>query len=79
MLVSAQTEKKSEEVMADPIYRRKEAADYLSISLTTLWEWCKAGRLPHPIKMGPRAVGWRKSTLDQFISSREAATEQAGA
>ena len=62
----------------DKIYRAKEAMAYLSVSSTTLYEWVHKGLLPAPIKLGPRASGWRQSTLDAFIARRQAATEQAG-
>jgi prophage regulatory protein len=40
----------------------------------TLYNWVKAGLLPKPIKIGPRASGWRESTLNAYIASREAAS-----
>lgn len=63
--------------MEDRIYRVKDAMAYLNVSRTTLHEWVQKGLLPRALSLGPRAVGWRKSTLDSFIESRQAATEQA--
>jgi prophage regulatory protein len=64
--------------MEDPIYRPKQAMSYLGVQRTALYQWVRNGLLAAPIKLGPRARGWRKSTLDKFIESRQAATEQAG-
>jgi len=58
--------------MDDPIIRPREAMRMLGIKNTTLYEWVKQGLLPAPIKLGPRATGWRKSTLDAFLDGRAA-------
>lgn len=57
----------------DPIIRPRDAMRMLGIKNTALYQWIKQGLLPAPIKIGPRASGWRKSTLDAFIAKREAA------
>lgn len=55
----------------DPIIRPSAAKHMLGITTTTLYDWVKRGLLPRPIKLGPRATGWRKSTLDKFIAQRQ--------
>lgn len=57
----------------DPIIRPRDAMRMLGIKNTALYQWVKQGLLPPPIKLGPRASGWRKSTLDAYIAKREAA------
>jgi prophage regulatory protein len=65
--------------MDDPIFRPRDAAAYLGIGLTMLYQLARDKQLPRAIKIGHRASGWRKSTLDKFIDSRQAATEADGA
>lgn len=45
------------------IYRRREAAALLGLSIATLERWARAGIGPKCIKIGPRACGYRGSDL----------------
>lgn len=63
--------------MSDPILRPARAAEYLGVHRSTLNTWVKAGTLSAPIQLGERAVGWRQSQLDAFLSARQQAAEQA--
>lgn len=58
----------------DPIIPRAQArTDYLgNIHKTTLWRWEKTGKLPPPIRLSSRVIGWRKSTLEAFIAQHQA-------
>jgi prophage regulatory protein len=40
---------------------------------TTIYDWVKAGRFPRPVKIGPRAIGWRESDIAEWLASREVA------
>lgn len=63
----------------DPIVTRAAARTILGgISRDAMHEWEKSGRLPPPIYLSPRVVGWRRSTLEKFIAER-AAGSGAGA
>jgi excisionase family DNA binding protein len=57
----------------DPILRPRDAAAYLAISRPTLYRWVNEGVLPRPIKLGKNTSGWRRSALDDFITSRAVA------
>lgn len=59
--------------MDDPIIRPRQARRLLGIGNTTLYKLVKDGALPAPMKISPRASGWRKSVLDAYIAKREAA------
>jgi predicted DNA-binding transcriptional regulator AlpA len=65
-------------INSDPLLTEEEAAGYLSLARTTLTVWrCKyPDRLPY-IKMGKKAVRYRKSALDQFIK-QQTVTDGAG-
>lgn len=55
----------------DPIVRPNEAAALLGISRRTLYAWVGRGLLPKPVELGPRARGYRQSTLRAFLDSRQ--------
>lgn len=61
------------------ILRTKDVCSYLGISRSTLHSLRKSGEFPPPIQLLRRGVGWRLSTVEQFLNSRsEAASgEQA--
>jgi predicted DNA-binding transcriptional regulator AlpA len=40
------------------------------IGRTTAYNLIRSGALEAPLKLGPRACGWRLSTLDAFLNSR---------
>lgn len=63
--------------MPDPVLRPARAAEYLGVHRTTLYLWVRQGALVAPIQLGERAVGWRQSQLDAFLSARQQAAEQA--
>jgi excisionase family DNA binding protein len=48
---------------------RKQAAEYLGISIPTLARWASTGNGPTYYKLG-RKVRYNPTDLDQFISSR---------
>ena len=42
----------------------------VSASKTSIYAWVKSGNFPPPVKLGVRAVAWRRSDVDAWISSR---------
>ncbi|MHB8211049.1 MAG: helix-turn-helix transcriptional regulator [Acidithiobacillus sp.] len=42
----------------------------VNASKTSIYGWMKAGDFPQPVKLGPRAVAWRRSDVDRWIGSR---------
>lgn len=57
--------------MSQAILRPKAAAEYLGITVSTLYRWA-ADRpdFPKRIKMGALASGWRKSDLDAWLERK---------
>jgi predicted DNA-binding transcriptional regulator AlpA len=58
--------KSSASIVVEPpqrIYSAREAAKLFSVSLATWNRYVAANRVPHPIKMGPRRIGWLESEL----------------
>ena len=54
------------------VLRPREAARYLGISRSTLDRWRKSGEFPKALQLGAQSIGWRKSTLDEWLDSRPA-------
>lgn len=52
--------------------RLKEAANYLNISLATLWRYGENPDFPPKIRLSSRCVCFRKSDLDNWLKSKEA-------
>ncbi|WP_075878624.1 AlpA family phage regulatory protein [Vreelandella massiliensis] len=40
-----------------------EVCKRYNISRSTLWRWRSLGRVPPPVRLGPRAVRWSLQTL----------------
>lgn len=49
------------------ILRTTELLALIGVSRMTLWRWLKAGTFPQPIKLGTRAVGWRKAEVEEWV------------
>lgn len=45
------------------VLRPKAAADFLSVSRTTLWRLAREGRIAPPLQIGARARGWTMADL----------------
>ena len=56
----------------------KQAADLIKCSTWTLYEWCKAGVVPH-IRLGTRLLRFRRSTLETWLADRESMSLKHGA
>ncbi len=44
--------------------------EQLSVSRATVYRMVDSGRLPKPIKLGLRSVGWLESDISQFIENQ---------
>lgn len=55
----------------DTIYRTKPAADYIGVSLVTLWRLSQTEGFPRKIQLSVRAVGYRKSEIDAWLDNRQ--------
>jgi excisionase family DNA binding protein len=52
--------------------RVKDAAQYLSVGVSTVWLYAKQGKL-HPLKLSDRVTVFSKEDLDAFINNAMAA------
>lgn len=49
----------------------------VGLTESTIYERMAAGLFPRPIKIGPRAVGWIESEIDDWIEARMAERQRA--
>lgn len=52
------------------IYRRREVIAIAGASDNTIRRMIERGEFPAPIQISPRAIGWRKSDIHAWLSSR---------
>lgn len=57
-------------VLADRLVTGREAAHLLGISITTLYKFCREGKL-NPIKFSRRCTRFRVSQIQALIGSKE--------
>jgi prophage regulatory protein len=55
----------------DRILREGEVRDRTGLSRTTRWRLIRADKFPKPIKLTEHAIGWRESSIDRWLASRE--------
>ncbi|MEQ1882830.1 MAG: AlpA family transcriptional regulator [Burkholderiales bacterium] len=52
------------------ILRRKQVQARTGLSRSTIYLYIKAEQFPKPVALGPRAVGWIESEVNEWIASR---------
>ena len=59
----------------DPLITRAQARPiyFGGIDRSTLARWEKSGKVPTPIHVSKRVVGWRRSTLEAWLEERSKA------
>ena len=62
----------------DRVVRMGEVFAILGVPSSTCYSWISKGLLPKPLALGPRARGYRLSTLNTILTSREVATAPVG-
>ena len=50
--------------------RLAEVRNRVPYSRSTLYQLVSQGKFPKPINLGPRAVAWLESDIDEWIASR---------
>ncbi|WP_230463719.1 helix-turn-helix transcriptional regulator [Burkholderia ubonensis] len=61
------------------ILRLLGVLDAVGVSKSTLYAWIAANQFPAPVRLGPRAVGWRESDVSAWLASRQSARNDSGA
>jgi predicted DNA-binding transcriptional regulator AlpA len=48
-------------------YTDAEVAELFGIDVRTVWTWSETGRLPKPVRKGPRWTRWPKTLVDAIL------------
>ncbi len=59
------------------ILRRPEVEARTGLGCSTIYDGIKAGTFPAPIQLGPQAVGWIESEINEWLATRVAARDAA--
>jgi prophage regulatory protein len=59
--------------MQEIILRKPAVLAMIGMKSTWLHDARNAGNFPKPIRIGSRAVGWRRSEIEAWLKSREVA------
>lgn len=59
-----------EQTPIDHILSKKTVIQMTSVPRGTLDHWISKGQFPPPVALGPCRVGWRASTIQEWIGSR---------
>ena len=57
--------------MTETILRKPRVLAAIGMGNTWLHEAVKRGEFPAPMKLGARAVGWKRSDVEHWLASRE--------
>jgi prophage regulatory protein len=59
------------DTMTHEIWRKPRVLTAIGMGPTWLHEAVKRGDFPAPVKLGARAVGWRRSDVQVWLEARE--------
>ena len=57
--------------MVDIVIRLPEVARRCGVAKITIQKWVKQGKFPKPLKLATHAIGWRESTVDEWLRIQE--------
>jgi prophage regulatory protein len=60
------------------VLRRPIVEEVTGLRRSTIYAAIAAGTFPRPIHLGPRAVGWLESDVDQWLAQRVAHSRTEG-
>ena len=52
------------------IFRLPAVVELIGVSRATIWRWVAENLFPAPVRLGPRAVGWRRTDVEAWLASR---------
>ena len=60
--------------MNDRLLTRPEVETHCGIARSTIYRLMRSGQFPEPVKVGPRAVRWPASEIEEWLNTRPRAT-----
>ena len=61
--------------MLTQILRRRQLEEQLGLSRSSIYKMIADGLFPKPIKLGPRAVGWRADEVENWLIAMQEASD----
>ena len=61
--------------MLTQILRRRQLEEQLGLSRSSIYKMVADGLFPKPIKLGPRAVGWRADEVENWLIEMQEASD----
>ena len=61
--------------MLTQILRRRQLEEKLGLSRSSIYKMVADGLFPKPIKLGPRAVGWRADEIENWLIAMQEASD----
>jgi len=58
------------QVVPDRLVRLPELIALTGVSPSSIWRWERQGEFPARIHIGARAIGWRLSDINKWLSAR---------
>lgn len=58
----------------DPIHRRPSVEKITGLKRSAIYDAMAKGAFPRPVKLGPKAVGWRQSDIAKWLAERAIAS-----
>ncbi len=65
---------RARQIVGDRILRLPKLCDKIGRAPATVWGDVRKLTFPPPVRLGPRAVGWRESEVDAWLEARSFAT-----
>ena len=59
--------------MQEQLIRRHDVEAATSLSRSAIYAMMDEGKFPRPVRVGKRAVAWKKSEIEEWMATREAA------
>ena len=64
--------------MNDRLLRRREVEEITGMGRSSIYRLMHDGTFPRPVRVGPAAVRWRASDIDDWLATRPMAGGQFG-
>lgn len=55
----------------DKLLKASEVAEWLGVSMSTVYRWVEAGNLPKPYVIGEAATRWRVGDLVKWLETKK--------
>lgn len=57
-------------MLVDMLLKLKQVTDIVAMRRSAIYAMMRKGRFPRPIRIGERAVAWKRSEVEAWLASR---------